>query len=234
MRERAIALHSGGLDSCVAVAMAMQTCDCALALTFDYGQRAAAREKEAAAAFCRERGIEHKTMALPWLAELGESLLTHKTATLPAVEPNNLESGCRERARAVWVPNRNGLFVAIAASFAEGLGARYVIAGFNREEAETFPDNGIPFMDATEGALAFSTLNKVKILCPTRDMDKKAIAREFADLKLGPHSFWCCYEGGKTLCGRCESCARTIRAFEANGKFDSISERFEQGARRLR
>ncbi len=226
MRERAIALHSGGLDSCVAVALAMQSCDVALALTFDYGQRAAAREKEAAAAFCRERSIEHRSIALPWLAELGKSPLTHKDAKLPVVEPKNLESNSHERAEAVWVPNRNGLFIAIAASFAEGMEAKHVIAGFNREEAATFPDNGIEFIDATEGALCFSTLNKVKILCPTKDMDKKAIAREFVGLKLGPHSFWCCYEGGERLCGVCESCARTIRAFRAAGGWDFVSGRF--------
>ncbi|MFA4973107.1 MAG: 7-cyano-7-deazaguanine synthase QueC [bacterium] len=231
MRDRAIALHSGGLDSSVAVALAMRSCDIALALTFDYGQRAAAREKEAAAAFCRERDIEHRSIALPWLAELGKSPLTHKDAKLPVVEPKNLESSGHERAQAVWIPNRNGLFVAIAASFAEGMEAKHVIAGFNREEAETFPDNGVPFMEATEGALSFSTLNKVGILCPTKNMDKKAIAREFIALKLGPDSFWCCYEGREKLCGRCESCARTMRAFKANDAFDAIRERFEQGTR---
>ncbi|RYD04479.1 hypothetical protein N752_13990 [Desulforamulus aquiferis] len=37
-------------------------------------------------------------------------------------------------AAAVWVPNRNGLFVNIGACFAESLGCELVVAGFNREE----------------------------------------------------------------------------------------------------
>ena len=49
--RRAALLFSGGLDSTVATAHAASTGHLALALTIDYDQRAAQREKESSAAF---------------------------------------------------------------------------------------------------------------------------------------------------------------------------------------
>ncbi|MBN1282678.1 MAG: 7-cyano-7-deazaguanine synthase QueC [Proteobacteria bacterium] len=226
MKPRAIALHSGGLDSCVAARLAMREAEIALAITFDYGQRAAEREAEAALEFCRRFGIEHRTVELPWLAELGSSALTHAERPLPVAAAETLDQGAKGRAEAVWVPNRNGLFVAIAASFAEGLGAERVIAGFNAEEAAAFPDNGAGFIEATDRALSLSTLKRVRLLCPARDMEKGEIAAEFVGLDLDPRAFWCCYDGGERHCGACESCARSIRAFRSAGAWDLVSERF--------
>jgi 7-cyano-7-deazaguanine synthase len=44
---KSIALVSGGLDSLVSLAMARKDSDVILALNFDYGQKAAAREAKA-------------------------------------------------------------------------------------------------------------------------------------------------------------------------------------------
>ena len=62
----------------------------------------------------------------------------------------------------MWVPNRNGVFIAIAAAFAESLGADLVVTGFNAEEAATFPDNSAAFAAAATESLRFSTANGVR------------------------------------------------------------------------
>ena len=69
MSTKAISLLSGGLDSVVATRIAMETMDVVAALTFDYGQRAYAREGEIAERACREWSIEFRSIELPWLAE---------------------------------------------------------------------------------------------------------------------------------------------------------------------
>lgn len=231
-RAHAIALLSGGLDSSVAAALARHELEVVLALTFDYGQRAGARERASAAAFCRRHALEHRVLELPWLARATRTALVDRSLPIPEVAPASLEEGAAERAAAVWVPNRNGLFVAIAAAIAEGEGMGAIIAGFNAEEAATFPDNGQPFIDATNRALALSTRNAVQLLAPTGGMMKTNIARRFVDLALDPDDLWCCYEGGERMCGRCESCARTIRAFRAIGAFERIRHRFDEEDRR--
>jgi len=227
---KAISLLSGGLDSAVATMLAMEGVEVALAITLDYGQRAAAREIEAAQAFCSIHGIEHRVVETPWLGELGSSALTHGSA-LPQATPEGLDEGAAERARAVWVPNRNGLFIAIAGSFAESTGASRIVVGFNAEEAKTFPDNGVKFIEATDAALRLSTLARVNLLSPTARMTKQEIAGAFISLDIDPGTMWSCYESGELMCGRCESCARTIRAFRAQGAWQRIAHRFEGTAR---
>ena len=52
-----IVLLSGGLDSAVSLKRAFDETGVTLALTVDYGQRAAAREAAAAALMCHQLGI---------------------------------------------------------------------------------------------------------------------------------------------------------------------------------
>jgi len=225
--KKAIALLSGGLDSIVATRIAMESMDVAAALTFDYGQRAYAREAEVAERACEEWGIEFRSIELPWLAKWTETALVARGEMLPETSPDNLDVAAEDRARRVWVPNRNGSFVAVAAAFAESTGVDSIVMGLNAEEAVTFPDNSECFLRATNEALSFSTLSGVRLMSPTVGMTKGRIAREFMRLDIDPSLFWCCYEGGERLCGRCESCARAIRAFKAAGGWDLVSGRFE-------
>jgi 7-cyano-7-deazaguanine synthase len=226
-KPTAIALLSGGLDSIVATRLAMEQTDVVAALTFDYGQRAYAREGEIAERACEEWGIEFRSIELPWLAEWTDTALVARGESLPEISPDKLDVGADDRARRVWVPNRNGSFVAVAAAFAESTSTDSIVMGLNAEEAAAFPDNSEAFLKATNEALALSTLKGVRLESPTVGMTKSEIAREFMRLDIDPGLFWCCYEGGESLCGRCESCARAIRAFKAAGGWDLVSHRFE-------
>ena len=64
----AVVLLSGGLDSAVNLKCAHDDAGVAIALTFDYGQRAARRETAAAALMCRQLDISHRLVELPWPA----------------------------------------------------------------------------------------------------------------------------------------------------------------------
>jgi 7-cyano-7-deazaguanine synthase len=153
---------------------------------------------------------------LRWLGGLGGSALTDASLGVPALKNSELDDrAVTERtAKAVWVPNRNGVLIQAAAAIAESLGAQSVIVGFNREEASTFPDNSAEFLARSTAALAYSTRNQVKVECFTTELNKREIV---ARLRALPRAFpfemlWSCYEGGATPCGRCESCGRLERA----------------------
>ncbi|HVY62513.1 MAG TPA: 7-cyano-7-deazaguanine synthase QueC [Planctomycetota bacterium] len=213
----AVILLSGGLDSAVALALA-QPGPRSLALTFDYGQRAARREVEAARAMAARAGIEHRAIDLPFLREITRTALVARSADLPRPEPGALDSeAARETAKAVWVPNRNGVFIAIAAAHAEAAGLRHVVVGFNREEGTTFPDNTPEFVACSNAALAFSTLAKVKVANPVGKLDKVEIVRKGREAGAPIALVWSCYEGGAEQCGTCESCRRLFRALDAAG-----------------
>jgi 7-cyano-7-deazaguanine synthase len=203
---KGVAILSGGLDSTVSLAAATRKMDVVLALTFDYGQRAARREREASAKIARHYRIPHRVVAIWWLAGLTRTALVNRSAKLPRHEMSE------RSARAVWVPNRNGVFIEIAAAHAESLGAKRLITGFNREEAATFPDNSKAYVSAVNRALSFSTANGVRVVSFTGALDKKEIVKLGRRLGAPLDQIWPCYEGGRTWCRACESCLRSLRA----------------------
>jgi 7-cyano-7-deazaguanine synthase len=123
----------------------------------------------------------------------------------------------RATAKRVWVPNRNGILLNIAAGFAEGFGAKYVIPGFNREEGATFPDNTEEFLRTLDSSWAYSTASQVKSFCFSTKLTKTEIVKRGIGLDLPFELLWPCYFAKKKWCGTCESCQRYKRALEANG-----------------
>jgi 7-cyano-7-deazaguanine synthase len=229
--ETAILLLSGGLDSTVASYLARKEARPILALTVDYGQKAAGRELAAAYLIARTLEIPHRTVYLPFLREAARGALVDPNREVPKPDDRDLDDRdgwAAASARAVWVPNRNGAFLAMAATHAESLGAQYVVTGFNREEAATFPDNSADFLEATNRALEFSTSNRVRVMSPTLSFDKVGIVREAVREGIPIELCWSCYLGEKEPCRTCESCRRFERAVTAAGAATWLAQRRRQ------
>ena len=216
--KKAVGLLSGGLDSSVAILSAQRyDMDVVLALTVDYGQPAARQEIARAQHFCRTFEIAHESVSLPLYPQgMSQILFDNKTLPQPRLADLSNPSFTRNSARAVWVPNRNGLLIEYAAARAEVLGAQAVVVGFNREEAETFPDNSIEYLSAITHALSFSTRNQVSVWSPTAGFSKMEIVEKAIEEGLPFDTLWSCYRDGEKMCGRCESCMRLKRALGLN------------------
>ena len=216
-----VVLLSGGLDSSANLAFACARDRVSLALHVDYGQRAEASEWKAAKKLAEYYGVKLEKLDLRWLGALGGSSLTETSREIPTLEHAELDTlpKIRETAKAVWVPNRNGVLIQAAAAYAERMGAKRVVVGFNREEATTFPDNTQDFLERSSHALELSTQNGVAVFCYTTAWDKQEIIEELKKLpKRFPHELvWSCYHSGETPCGKCESCGRRARALAAAG-----------------
>ena len=196
-RGSAVAMVSGGLDSLVALALAQRDLDIRLVLYFDYGHRARESERASAMAAANFYGLEFREVDLRWLGGLS---------------PRGMRAGGDASALAsvddVWIPNRNGIFVSVAAAFAESYGCDVVVCGFNREEAAEFPDNSAEFVQRATAALQLSTRNGVALRSDTLGMDKREILRAGADAGAPLSIVWSCYHSGQRMCGRCASCLR--------------------------
>jgi 7-cyano-7-deazaguanine synthase len=219
MKFPSVILLSGGLDSAANLALCSLRDQPVLALTVDYGQRAARQEFGAASRLAAHFGVPHQTLDLRWLGGLGGSSLTDSKQSVPELERSQLDTlqVIQETARSVWVPNRNGVLIQAAAAYSEVIGAARVVVGFNREEGTTFPDNTQAFLDASSHALSYSTrAGSVSVHCYTTALDKREIVATLRGLER-PFPFellWSCYHGGDRPCGRCESCQRLKRALE--------------------
>lgn len=210
--NKAISILSGGLDSSVATVLAGERFDVVTALTFDYGQRAAEKEIAAARYFCKKRGIKSKIISLNFLSKT--CAFTSLTGTIPLIQARDLSSKGRmlRAARLVWVPNRNSIFINIAAGIAEAEKINLLVVGFNKEEALTFPDNSKEFLRRTNAVLKKSTRNGMRVISPTIEMDKTEILGLALKKGLDIERLWYCYNGLDRPCKKCESCARFMRA----------------------
>ncbi len=212
----ALVLLSGGLDSTVAATLwAARHGGLKLGLCVDYGQRAARREARAAEAVGQALGFAVRHATLPLLAEVTRTALVRRELPLPQPAPERLDHDAPATADAVWVPNRNGLLVNLAAALAEAQGLEVVVVGFNAEEAQTFPDNSARFVGHLNACLLDSTRGRVRVEAPLIGLGKAQLLAEGRMAGAPLHLAWSCYEGGATPCGRCESCRRRQRAESA-------------------
>jgi len=210
--SRAIILLSGGLDSLVSLGLAKDEYNIELALTFDYGQKSALQEIETSKNICEYYNIRHKVINLDWLKEITHTALVSSNAVPSGEElKDSLNS-----AKSVWVPNRNGLFLNIAASYADGEDYEYIIIGANKEEGETFPDNTQDFIDRVNAEFEFSTRKKPEVVAPLINYNKNDIVKKALEKSIPLEYVRSCYQTGPKNCGICESCTRLKNALKNN------------------
>ncbi len=209
-QQKAIVLLSGGLDSTVSLAWAVREYNVRMAIFFGYGHKAFRMEANAVAGMVPRYNVEVLHIELPFFAQVSrsyEASNTHKTGN-----SSERPSDATDELRRVWVPNRNMVFVSIAAAIAETLGCEVVVAGFNAEEAEQFPDNSDEFVARMNSALALSTLSSVRLVCPLIGLCKAEILKMGIALKAPLELIYSCYEDNEMMCGECMSCLRLKKA----------------------
>ncbi len=214
--KRAVALVSGGLDSVVSLAIADRELEVRLVLFCNYGQRALSSERASVVDVAGYYGLPFREIDVTWLRDLSPRAMrgwvgggdpeSTGAADRPEDDLGSLDS--------VWIPNRNGVFVNIAAAFAESFGCDVVVTGFNREEAAEFPDNTPEYVEAVNNSLRFSTLTGVRVVSFTQGLTKREILKRGVELSVPLGGIWSCYRSGETMCGVCVSCRRLKTAID--------------------
>lgn len=223
---KAVVLLSGGLDSttCLAVALKRYPAENVLAVNMYYGQRHD-REMRSARKIARYYGVE--------LMELDLSMIfTKSDCTLLKSSKNAIPEGSYEQQQkenpgkpvSTYVPFRNGLMLAAAASIAVSIGAEEVYYGAHADDAagNAYPDCSPEFTVAMDGAVKFGTDGQVRIIAPFIRKTKADIVYRGTMLGVPYDLTWSCYEGGDHPCGKCGTCIDRKKAFEANGLTDPV------------
>lgn len=208
--SKSIILLSGGLDSLVTLGYNKVDYNIDLALTFDYGQKSLDSEIDSSKKICEYYGIQHKIIKLDWLKEIT------KTAIVSEEELPCEGFGSAESASRVWVPNRNSLFLNIAACFCESYNYDYILYGANKDEAENFPDNTEEFRGKISEVFQTSTLQKPIVVAPLINYSKGDIVRIAVENAIPLEFVRSCYNSGNKHCGNCESCYHLKRALIEN------------------
>ncbi|MBE7702529.1 MAG: 7-cyano-7-deazaguanine synthase QueC [Cyanobacteria bacterium SIG28] len=210
--NKSVILMSGGLDSLVALGFAQKRTDynVELAITFDYGQKSVEEEIIASKKICEYYNIEHKVIKLDWLKNIT------KTALVSGENIPEKDFETSKSAQMVWVPNRNALFLNIAAAFCDSFGYNYILYGANKEEGVNFPDNTEEFRMQVSKLFETSTLAKPKVVAPLINYTKSDIVKIAVEESMPLELVRSCYHSGKKHCGKCESCYHLKKALSEN------------------
>ncbi len=220
----AVVLLSGGMDSCVTLALAIEMGFEPAALHVNYGQRTQESELRAYTSICDNYSIpagQRLVVDISHLAAIGGSALTDTTIAVPA---GNLHS---TDTPVTYVPFRNANILAIATSWAEVIRARAIFIGAVEEDSSGYPDCRQVFFDAFQATINTGTKpgNDITLHTPLIHLRKYQIVQEGVRLKAPLHLTWSCYSSETIACGLCDSCLLRLRGFAEAGVTDPIQYR---------
>lgn len=217
-KPKAIILLSGGMDSCVTTAMAVRECRLA-ALHASYKQLTEARERRAFEQIADFYQItERLHVDQSYLRRIGGSALTDPNISLREADLEATDIP------ASYVPFRNAHFLAAAVSWAEAIGAVRIYIGAVEADSSGYPDCRPEYYQVYNQLIAAGTRpeTRIEIVTPLITLRKQEIVKKGIELGAPFHLSWSCYRSQEMACGRCDSCALRLRAFEQAGAKDVI------------
>lgn len=219
--QKLVVLLSGGLDSTVLLHWAVAQGVAVHTLSFAYGQR---HERELACAQWQAERVgvlSHRVVDLSFESWDPSSL----SVKGPSVEKGNLH---REHTPNTYVPARNMVFLAVAASVAESLGVSHIGIGVSEVDSSGYVDCTASFLESMEHAINAGTERcatqgkPIRIVAPFLRKTKVDEVQLGQRLGVDFSHTWSCYQGEDTPCGVCDSCLLRARAFEQAGVVDTL------------
>lgn len=223
---KALVLLSGGIDSttCLALAVEQYGTENVLALSVSYGQKHD-KEIHSARAVADYYGVPLRELDLAVLfAGSSCTLLKGNGSEIPKESYADQLKKTDGKPVSTYVPFRNGLFLASAASIALSNGCEVIYYGAHADDAagNAYPDCSEDFNKAMNGAVFIGSGKKLRIEAPFIGKHKADVVLEGLRLSAPYHLTWSCYEGGDKPCGKCGTCRDRVSAFRANGVEDPV------------
>ncbi len=218
---KALVLFSGGVDSttCLALAIDKYGAESVTALSVYYGQKHS-KELEAARKIKDYYNVELIDLDLSKMFEYSDcSLLSGSEEEIPHESYSEQIKKTDGKPVSTYVPFRNGLFLASAASIALSLGCEIIYYGAHSDDAagSAYPDCSAEFNAAMNEAIYLGSGKQVRITAPFVNMSKAQVVKRGVELGVPYEMTWSCYEGGDKMCGVCGTCRDRKAAFLANG-----------------
>lgn len=214
-----VAIVSGGMDSVTLLHYLVKKEQRHPAvLTFLYGQKHS-KEIEYAQTQAKRLGCtEHLVLNLNLLRPLfASSALVSEEQVVPAAaevmgDPQPL----------TYVPNRNMIFLALAAAYAETNGVTEIYYGAQRHDIYGYWDTTPDFLARLNNVFTLNRKTPLQIKAPFVHYSKADLLRIGLELGVDYAQTWSCYEGQEAACGRCPTCAERLQAFAEVGAQDPL------------
>jgi len=190
-------LLSGGMDS-IAIAWWKRP---QWAATIDYGQKAAAAEKLAAAQVCHELGIAHDVITVD-CGSLGTGDMAPNAADVRGSTSD-------------WWPYRNQLLITLASMRAIACAVQTLFIGTVRSDGESHRDGTPEFIRRIDGLMKFQEAG-LRVMAPAIRFTTAELIRMAgvpAGLLAWSHS---CHKAD-TACGDCRGCNKYLATYAQLG-----------------
>ncbi|MBA4387753.1 MAG: 7-cyano-7-deazaguanine synthase QueC [Verrucomicrobia bacterium] len=220
--KRAVVLVSGGMDSTTLLHYLKKTegVDELHAISFLYGQKHS-REIKMARKQAKKAGVKvHKTIDIsPFKHLTTGSALTDRTEPIP--ELSKLSSEQRKQPP-TYVPNRNMVFLSMAAAYAESVGIEELYYGAQLQDEYGYWDCSIDFLERMNHVLRLNHKKPIRVRAPFVGLRKAELLRMGMEMGVDYSDTWTCYHGNKKPCGTCPSCVERGKAFAEVGMADPV------------
>jgi len=220
---KALVLSSGGIDSatCLALAVDKYGKENVRSLSVFYGQKHA-KELKAAEKIAEYYQVEHRQLDMGSIFADSDCTLLEGRGEVPRGDYASQQQASEGRPVSTYVPFRNGLFLAAAASVAlsRGCGEIYYGAHADDSAGNAYPDTSLAFHEAMGQAIYEGSGRALKVIAPFIGSHKSRVVETGLKLRVPYGLTWSCYEGGEKPCGRCATCIDRKRAFALNGVKD--------------
>lgn len=213
---KVVALMSGGLDSSTTAARLAIEGHRVYPLFVNYGQRAAAMEKEAAKKYLLKSAERISTLGGLAEAEIRMPFLKSSLVGSTEITRTSDEAfSSPESKRIDWAPARNIIFLSVASAYCETVGARAIsIGAYKEDEMPPYPDSSREFFDSMQAALSRGMYGDgFEIVTPFIGSYKWDIVEYSKENSLPVGLTWSCYDNLDLHCGACRNCVDRKKAF---------------------
>lgn len=207
---------SGGLDSAVTLAKALDECEEVKVVNFVYGSKHNSYEDAAAFKLTCHYKVERFRIDLCGVMQHFKSNLLKSGEAIPE---GHYEA---ESMRQTVVPGRNLIFTSILAGLAESLGCQFLYLGVHAGDHFIYPDCRPHWVTAVRQALALQSEGRVALQAPFLHEDKSKIVERGFQLDVPFHLTRTCYKDQEVACGKCGSCQERLAAFAKLGQVDPL------------
>jgi 7-cyano-7-deazaguanine synthase len=214
-----IAIVSGGMDSVTLLHyLVKKEKRTPAVISFLYGQKHA-REIQFAQHHADLLGCQpHQIIDLsPFKAIFNSSALVSESTAIPHI--NEVQGNPQP---ATYVPNRNMIFLSLAAAYAETMDVSDVFYGAQRQDMYGYWDTTPQFLKRVNAVYALNRKTPAYIVAPFVDHSKADILRIGIELSVNYGTTWSCYKGQDMACGVCPTCAERLAAFKEVGIKDPL------------
>ncbi len=225
--KKALVLLSGGIDSAVALAVAVEKYgkENVETLTFNYGQKNI-NEIKYSKKLSNHYGVNNVLLNISSIFKHGNSsLLKCSNKELSHLTYNEQVKINGTLKVDTNIPFRNGIFLSIATFIAASRNLDVIVYGIHFEPGiviDLYPDCTDIFNKSMYTAIFKGSGNKVKIEAPFVNILKPDVVKIGIKYNVPFEKTWTCYDNGKYACGKCNSCQDRITSFKQNNFEDPI------------